>query len=208
VNEPSRAGAQRQLTAQGEATRQRIIVTSAELIYRQGVAATSLGQLIALNKISKSQFYHYFGDKDELVDEVIALQARYVLRAQGEALSRVASPDDLKRWADDLVAAHRGGQRPFGCPIGSLAAELAAHSSDQRRLLAEAFDSWVDFLAGALHRMQDLGYLEAGTDLEQLATAVIAAVQGGYLLAQAAHDSQPFAVAVGMAVQHVMTFSG
>jgi TetR/AcrR family transcriptional regulator, transcriptional repressor for nem operon len=207
VNEPRRARTERQLTAQGEATRQRIITTSADLFYRQGVAATPLSQLVAINRISKSQFYHYFEDKDELVEEVIGLQARYVLRAQGDALTGVATPDDLEQWASDLVEAHRGGQRPYGCPIGSLASEVAGHSRKQRRLLAEAFEGWVGLLTGALARMAENECLDAETDLAELATSVIAAVQGGYLLAQAAHDSEPFGLAVAMAVQHVRTFA-
>jgi hypothetical protein len=59
-------------TARGAATCERIVATTADLMHRQGVAATTLDQVVDTSGISKSQLYHYFPDKDALVAEVIA----------------------------------------------------------------------------------------------------------------------------------------
>ena len=45
--------------------------------------------------------------------------------------------------------------------------------------------------------------MEPGADPAELATAVMAALQGGYLLAQTARRPQPMEIALDMALEHV-----
>jgi TetR/AcrR family transcriptional regulator, transcriptional repressor for nem operon len=42
-------------------------------------------------------------------------------------------------------------------------------------------------------------------DADALATGLIAALQGGYLLAQSARDARPVELVLGMALDHVRT---
>ena len=51
--------------------------------------------------------------------------------------------------------------------------------------------------------MQDDGILSAKADPDALATGLMAALQGGYLLAQANHDVAPMATALDMALAHI-----
>src|SRR5271163_2321759 len=66
-------------TEQGRATKQRIVAAAAELIGERGVAGTSLDDIRAATSSSKSQLYHYFGDKHGLVEAVIDHQSAVVL---------------------------------------------------------------------------------------------------------------------------------
>jgi len=71
-----------QLTARGAATRARIVEAAADLVYERGVAATSLDDIMAASRTSKSQLYHYFADKDALICAVIVRQTERVLDGQ------------------------------------------------------------------------------------------------------------------------------
>ena len=51
--------------------------------------------------------------------------------------------------------------------------------------------------------MQNDGILPATADPDALATGLMAALQGGYLLAQADHDVAPMATALDMALAHI-----
>ena len=51
--------------------------------------------------------------------------------------------------------------------------------------------------------MQDDGILPVKADPDALATGLMAALQGGYLLAQADHDVAPMATALDMALAHI-----
>jgi AcrR family transcriptional regulator len=92
------------MTAQGRATRQRIVAAAATLIGERGVSGTTLDDVRAASKASKSQLYHYFGDKHGLVEAVIDYQSVAVLGAQARALGAVGDWHDLERWADGIVA--------------------------------------------------------------------------------------------------------
>ncbi|HEX2212153.1 MAG TPA: TetR/AcrR family transcriptional regulator, partial [Mycobacterium sp.] len=63
------------LTSRGAATRNRIILAAAELMHAQGVAATTIDEVLAASATSKSQFYQHFEDKSELVYEAITQRA-------------------------------------------------------------------------------------------------------------------------------------
>ena len=63
--------ARRRITPKGERTRARIVEKAAALIHERGVAGTFLEDVKAAAGVSGSQLYHYFPDKDELVQAVI-----------------------------------------------------------------------------------------------------------------------------------------
>ena len=200
---PGGVGQTRRLTARGAATRERILLTAADLMRAQGVAATTLEDVRAASATSKSQLYHHFPDKDALVREVIALRARQVLERETHLLGRVNSIRGLERWRDALVSNNALAHGAYGCAIGSLAGELADHDAEARAALATVFARWEELLADALRRMRDGGALRAGAEPARLATGLMAALQGGYLLAQTAHDIAPMAIALDMAIDHV-----
>ncbi|MEU6432326.1 TetR family transcriptional regulator [Microbispora sp. NPDC046973] len=191
------------LTARGAATRERIVATAADLMLRQGVAATTLDQVVDVCAISKSQLYHYFPDKEALITQVIAMREHRMVVSQKPQLDQVRSMRDLERWRDSLVTGLRERGEPYKCPIGALANELSCRSDDSRQSLAAVFARWQGLLAAGLSRMRDSGELDPGADPGELAVAVIAALQGGYLLAETMQDDRPFALALDMALNHV-----
>ena len=190
------------LTARGALTRQRIVDATAKLIYERGADATSLEEVCEAGGVSKSQLYHYFEDKDALVRDVIALQADRILAAQSPPIDEINSMDALRRWAktvEDLHRATGGG----GCPLGSLASELAHRSDAARILLQEGFIAWTDRLTRGFERMKSRGGLDADASPRELAVAVVAAVEGGLLLAKTARSPAPLKRALDMAVCYV-----
>jgi len=188
----------RSLTARGAATRARIVEAAADLIYAHGVERTSLDDVMAASRVSKSQLYHYFADKDALVLEVIARQTERVLDAQQPLDSLPA----LKAWRDTLVRLNKALQYR-GCPLGSLASELASDSEPARKRLADSFSMWRDHIKNGLAKMQERGELSASADPHDLALALLSAVEGGLLLAKTTHSSRPLEIAIDMAIDHV-----
>ena len=75
-----------------------------------------------------------------------------------------------------------------------------------RQALVDAFRDWQQLLAAAFERLRDNGALADDIDPAAMATSVMAAVQGGYLLAQLEHDSAPMKLALDMALGHVRSF--
>jgi hypothetical protein len=82
-----------------------------------------------------------------------------------------------------------------------MATEVSDHDDRARGTLSAAFQRWEQLLADGLRRMQDSERLRA----DALATGLVAALQGGYLLAQSARDGRPMELALDMALDHVRT---
>ena len=176
-------------TKQGRATRERIVRAAAELVAQRGASATSLDDVIAATGASKSQLYHYFGDKHGLVEAVVDHQCATVLGLQAHALAAVSNWDDLERWAQTMVAILEDQGARGGCPIGTLAAALSDTDERLRTSLSEAFQAWSDAIRGALLRLQENGLIASGADLDALTTITLSAIQGGRLLSKTAREA-------------------
>jgi AcrR family transcriptional regulator len=94
-------------------------------VYVRVVATTTLDDIMADSGVSKSQLYHRFPDKDALIREVIDRQSNRQLARQQERLENVDWLRGLERWRDALVENDELRNGAYGCPVGSLASELA-----------------------------------------------------------------------------------
>lgn len=197
---------QPRLTARGAATRERIVNGAAALIYEYGVSTTSLDDIMAATGTSKSQLYHYFTDKDALVLEVIRRQLDKVVSGQEKELRELRSWSGLKRWRDHLVEGTRISGGVGGCPLGSLASELADQSESARQALIACFEEWEAYLVTGFTEMRESGLISRTADPVDLAVTVMAALQGGLLLAQTTRDAHPLELSLDMALAHVERF--
>ena len=195
------------LTARGAATRARILQAADELIRVHGVNRTRLDDVRAATGVSKSQLYYHFPDKDALVAAVIAQRAEVILERETALLGRVDSMRGLKRWRDAAVNRVELRRGAHGCALGSLLSELADQDESALASLTEHFHTWEMLMKGALDRMQVHGSLRPDADTDQLATGLMAALQGGYLLSQAVHDASPMAASLDMALEHIGTYA-
>ncbi|MFF9764658.1 TetR family transcriptional regulator C-terminal domain-containing protein [Streptomyces caelestis] len=90
-----------------------------------------------------------------------------------------------------------------GCEIGSLASEPADSDQSARIRLVSAFDRWEGPVRSGLARMQARGELSERADIAALATALLAAIQGGMLLSQVRRSSTAYRQAVSAVIDHI-----
>lgn len=177
-------------------------------MFAKGVFPTTLDEVMVASGTGKSQFYQHFPKKTALVQEVISFRARRPIERERGYLERIDSLGGLDRWrlaVVQRVAMRRGA---YGCELGSLATELADQDESARTTLAQHFADWEDLIAAALERMKQKHVLPHDADPAALATGIMAALQGGYLLAELAHDPGPMRVAVDMAFDRVRLCAG
>ncbi len=192
------------LTRRGQQTRARIVEATADLVLGQGVRATTFDDIRSATYTSRSQLFHYFpGGKAELVRAVAVRQTERVLDGQRLLLDELDSFEALHAWRDAIVGAQRDRQCVGGCPLGSLASEVAEHDEQARELLAGSFAQWQAHLSRGLRNMQQHGALQAGADVEDLALATIASLQGGLLLTQTTRSIKALEVALDAALAHL-----
>jgi TetR/AcrR family transcriptional regulator, transcriptional repressor for nem operon len=194
-------------TSKGLATRQRILDAACDLVFERGAGALNLDEVLAATGTSKSQLYHYFADKSDLIHAVVARQGERVLDIQRLALGEVDGWEALGRWRDAVVQVVAGLDCRGGCPVGSLADELAELDEHARTEAAIIFERWQELLVDALRAMTAAGQLRPDADAEHLALAILASLQGGLLLAKTTRTTRPIEVALDASIAHLKTYA-
>jgi TetR/AcrR family transcriptional repressor of nem operon len=186
--------ADRRLTPKGEATRRRIVAAAAQLMYERGVTEATLEEVRAAAGVSGSQVYHYFADKQALLMAVIDFQTEQILDSQQPQLGQLDSVAGLRAWSDSLVENQKRLQCRGGCPIGSIGSEVAETNPEARLAVASGYLRWEAAIREGLAAMHKRG--ELGGDPDDLALALLTALQGGLLMTQIHRDVRPLAVAL------------
>jgi TetR/AcrR family transcriptional repressor of nem operon len=195
------------ITRRGRASRERIVERAAELFAARGVAGTSLDEVLAAAGAGKGQFYHYFRSRDELAAAAVGYRCGQVIAELSQALGDVSSLAGLEETLAGFVAAFEQMGLP-GCPIGTLATEVAGRNEDARLQAAAGFDAWERLLADALERMRANGELRAAAEPAVLATGLLASIEGGMVLSQVRKDIATLRIAVAAGLGQVRACAG
>ncbi len=181
------------LTPKGARTRARIVEAAAALIHERGVASATLEDVKAAAEVSGSQMYHYFPDKNDLVQAVIDYQAETIVDRNRQALG---SANGVEAWRNMVITAAKRTKAIGGCQLGSLVGQLAESDPEARALIAAGFDQWAAAIGDGLRSLHADGKLPSGIDPDDLAVTLLATLQGGLLLGQVHESSRPFETAV------------
>jgi AcrR family transcriptional regulator len=203
----SQTVAARSLTVKGERTRAKIVDTAATLMLTDGVARTTIEGVCSAAGVGRSQVYHYFEDKSALVRAVIERQAELIFGGQEPHLAQIQGWESWEAWRDFVVETQRRAGCVGGCPLGSLASELADDDELTRQVLLKSFQRWERALLGGVQRMRDLGLLRRDADTAHLATTLLAALQGGLLLCQTWKEVSPLETSLNGAIGYLRTFA-
>ena len=177
---------------------------AAELFAERGIAGTSVDEVLAAAKAGKGQFYHYFRSRDELAAAAVGHRCAQVVAGLTQALGGVSSLAGLERTLAAFIAGFEKMGMP-GCPIGTLATEVACRNEEARLQAAAGFDAWERLLADALERMRQRGELRADTEPSALAAGLLASIEGGMVLSQARKDIASLRIAVEAGLGQVRT---
>src|SRR5215831_12370329 len=160
--------------------RERLVASAGDLLHRNGVSATTLAQVAEAADVPPGNVYYYFKTKDDLVRAVLDTRVEQV-RAMLDSLRTRRSPGArvkalANQWVEmrDLVAR-------YGCPFGTLTAELDRREDGLDREAAKPINLILDWTEDQFRQM-------GRGDARELAVSLFAGVQGGALLANALRD--------------------
>jgi AcrR family transcriptional regulator len=160
--------------------RERLVASAGELLHRRGAEAPTLAEIAHAADVPPGNVYYYFKTRDDLVRAVIEARADEVRALQtpieGRSTPRLRLKALTRSWTDvaDLVVA-------FGCPIGSLASDLSRRDDGLGVEAAGLINLMIDWAAGQFRLM-------GRRDARDLATTLLAGVQGAAVLANALQD--------------------
>ncbi|WP_427165309.1 TetR/AcrR family transcriptional regulator [Streptomyces sp. C1-1] len=167
--------------------RERMVFSAAQLIRRDGVAATGMRDVAAHAEAPRGSLQHYFpGGKEQLVNEAVGWAGRYAGRRVARFLAALDEPtpsglfaEMVRQWTDEYESAGFAA----GCPVAAATVDCAESVPSTREAAAAAFATWTTPVARAL---ADMGVPEERAGA--LATLMISALEGAVLIARAERD--------------------
>ncbi|GAA4494398.1 TetR/AcrR family transcriptional regulator [Actinoallomurus oryzae] len=177
-------------------TRERLIESARELLWERGYVGTSPKAIQQRSGAGQGSMYHHFHGKPDLALAAISRSAEE-LRARAEA--QFSGPGGVV----DRITAYLRRERDVlkGCPVGRLTQDPEVMSDPALRgPVAETFAWLTGRLAGLLAEGREGGELDTRLDPAATASALVAVLQGGYVLARAAGSPEAYEQAVDGAV--------
>jgi TetR/AcrR family transcriptional regulator, transcriptional repressor for nem operon len=179
-------------TVLGVSTQERLIESTRALLWERGYVGTSPKAIQERAGAGQGSMYHHFAGKHELAlaairrtAEELRAAADVQLSAPGTAVERVTAY--LRREREVLK----------GCPIGGLTQDADVLADPALRAPVEETLGWLrDRLAQVLDEGRANGELAPGLDPPAVAAALVAVLQGGYVLARASGSTDAFDQAV------------
>jgi TetR/AcrR family transcriptional regulator, transcriptional repressor for nem operon len=174
----------------GQRTRARIVKEAAELFNVRGYSGTSVSDVSSAVGLEKGGVYNHFESKDALALACFDYAAGAVLTRirdaaamSGSAWQRIEAVLDIYR----NLADHRSLKG--GCPILNTAIEAddthPALSAKARR----ALDTWRTIVTGILEDGVRSGELRPASAPRDIATTVVAAIEGAIMITNVHRDS-------------------
>ena len=171
------------LTDRGRKTRDRILQAAVQEFSSRGFSGASVDDVLRASRAGKSQFYHYFENKADLVRAVLRHWRTESLPFQNPALGRLDSWERLETWFAEIVRASGREQDAWRDFIGAIPTEFLQPDDPLRGEVLRTTRLRRRLLHRGLRRMKNRGELAADADPHSLATFAAAAIDGGIRLA-------------------------
>lgn len=180
------------MLAKGEATREKILAAAAELIHRKGFGATSINDLLAETGLKKGCLYFHFSGKDALGLAILEKARAGFLTFLDAALSGGATPGErLTNFLDEIIKSQKEMGFVGGCIFGNTALEIGDIESNFTSFIEKVFEEWGEKLQIVIAAAQDSGEVRRDLTADVLTGHMVAAIEGGIMLARLKKDEKP-----------------
>ncbi|HEX4771580.1 MAG TPA: TetR/AcrR family transcriptional regulator, partial [Bryobacteraceae bacterium] len=165
-------------------TRERLIRSALFLFWERGFAGTSMADLLGHANVNSGSFYHFFESKEALLKAVLEEYLEGLAPQIVEpAFQKTRDPIErtfaiLAGYRDRILMTNH----QYGCPLGRLALEIDPENRPAHALIAQNFRGWIGAVRNCLEEAKDR--LRADTNLDALATYVLATMEGGVMLSR------------------------
>jgi AcrR family transcriptional regulator len=164
--------------------RERLVAVACDLVYRHGVARTTLADLAQAADMQVGNLYYYFKTKDDILRAVVEAHAAQLTSAVAELERRHRSPKARLKALVGALAEKRDVIAQYGCRYGTLASELAKRADGSDLLAATLMRIPLDWAERQFRAM-------GRRDARDLAEQLVASYQGSAVLSSALGQPEP-----------------
>ncbi len=171
------------MVRKSERTRQRIVEAANRLFYHQGYHNTSFSDVVRAAGVPRGNIYYYFKTKESILHAAIDYRLERIRSMLEGWNGQFRTPIERLHRFVALLDDTREALVQFGCPMGSLNAELGKTDLALQERAAQLFQVFEEWLTD---QFAELGY--AGR-ANELALRVMAIGQGVSMMAHVHRDT-------------------
>ncbi len=176
--------------SQSDETRAKLIATAAELFNQKGFAGVAMSDVMAATGLQKGGIYNHFKSKEDLAiaafDYAVGLihqRYRRVLRVSPKSIPR------LFHFIELFCQSYDDPPLNGGCPIMNTAIEQDSTQDFLRDRARRAMDDWRDLICKIVARGIAQNEIQAIVHPDEVATLMIATLEGALMMSQLYQDS-------------------
>lgn len=180
----------------GANTKERLVETAIDLIWKSSYGSVSVDDICKAADVKKGSFYHYFPSKIDLAIEAMEQTHQQFKPLLDEIFSASRPPiERFQRYIDvayekQKEIAEKHGM-VCGCPMVSLASEMAPQDEHIRQKTDELIDNKKRYYESTLREMVAEGLLPETTDIPTVATAIYSFFMGQFVMARIQNSLEP-----------------
>jgi len=180
----------------GEQTRERILTEATEVFNRQGIAATTINDLLKATETTKGNLYFHFSSKEEVGLEVLHRAQIAFKDFLENALQGDTPGTQLDQFFCQVLEKNRCRGFIGGCLFGNTALEASDTAPQFANLVSEVFSEWIEKLNTTITAAQTAGQVRHDLPARDLAELVVVAIEGGIMQARLQKAEGPLARAL------------
>ena len=184
-------------------TKRKMIHAAIDLFHRQGVNATSIDQILESSGTGKSQFTHYFKNKEGLVHAALTHLHDVIRNGEAQTGYDITSWKEMDRWFRGFIDFQTSVNCERSCPIGTIGNDVTDDQESLRKDILDFLNWSRGRLAQFFEERRNAGELPTKVDPGALADFCIAIMQGGMLLTKMKRSSDMFENAANQAQAYI-----
>ncbi len=191
--------------------KQRILDAARELFHARSYSAVGIQEICDHAMVKKGSFYHFFPSKQALTLELLEQSWQKFEQNFLQSLKNSDERPVLQRITRFFLLAGEFQQRLLnekgcilGCPYGNLAIELSTQDEVLRNKLSAAFMQMEALFGRILQEAINAGELPENTDVYLSAKAILAYLEGLFLMAKTHNHLQDFTALSELALKLIV----
>jgi len=158
-------------------SRQRIIQSAKEMFKSKGIEKTSVALVMEDAGLTHGGFYRHFDDKQQLVEVAIESSFEEICGTLRNGYEVKTPAKVLDEYSDLYLSKLHLDNPQVGCPIASMASELAKEEETYKTVFSQGFKELIQTL--------QVGFPESDTENEKNAMRHMAMLVGAMVIARA-----------------------
>jgi TetR/AcrR family transcriptional repressor of nem operon len=172
--------------------KQRMIEAALDLFHSQGVNGTSVDQILVKSNTGKSQFAHYFKNKDGLIRAAVRHLDAVVRSGTTASRYEIETWKDFESWLQSYIDFQESVNYERSCPFGTIGTDL----SNEQELIRQDICLFLEWSRSKMSRFfaerRAAGELDPAAKPEEMADLCISVMQGGMLLTKMSRSPRMF----------------